>query len=878
MRHPVIRKITVAPGTPLATFVAEADAADKRGDIAGIDDACRKAAAEAEAGEVQAWVEYHIGRLLARGAVSLALRRIEEYLDGSGDRTGLLLLRAEAHGAAGDHENASADARAVRSALGGGVLPLSGSDHARLLRVEGLAEADHGDPDWGRRRLEEARGYFLADEEPDHAAVIDVDLSLLDVRRGDQEAVRRALALVPERTHERLLVATALKRRSRYEEAYSLLESALNAPDLDPAHRIPVLAQLVVLSWLTYQYDRAERLTLLLRDTAMASRATSAADLIARLNPETRPTTVIGPVTSAKFMQTAQDTLRLLDENQGDAGQLRSVEAVLEDLQPLADTVRDKAAWHFAAGTLGLLRHWHSREPEGSPALQTAAFHFGRSYDLAKTDDLLIEQQILALRQLGRAYAQCPDTRSGAVWCWAKAHGLEEEIAARQVTDEVRIGMLLAASDEHDERIRAATELRAVYGDEALPDVVVAMEAARGATILGAILRGSECPTRQLPEFGDFDAAGRWVKLISCSVPREQAVWFLYATPEHIHHALVGRDFLMHLEVPTRHDKLEKSVNTLSAYWDREHLQKSVLDGYFDRALAELSALLAVGNVVRKIPKRIRRIVTVAGGALADIPFAALTAAEPPTETRKRPAPLARRYAFSDLPCLSAMVPLHQRSRLQRGDRTLLVSPPGDKLTPSTIARGPHVLSGPGATPGRLRDTVSSRRHQRVRIDTHGEYKHDAPGASWLQLAPSGPDGRLTPEQLQAMNLSACGTLLVGACESGMAYRRGQDERAGFVRAGLYAGAASVLAARWIAEDRVAAVVLDRFERYLRYLPRDLALRRAQLDVHDGIAGSSGGSMSDRHPAQWACWTLYGDPGWQAGAGPLRRSLMRLLD
>jgi hypothetical protein len=32
------------------------------------------------------------------------------------------------------------------------------------------------------------------------------------------------------------------------------------------------------------------------------------------------------------------------------------------------------------------------------------------------------------------------------------------------------------------------------------------------------------------------------------------------------------------------------------------------------------------------------------------------------------------------------------------------------------------------------------------------------------------------------------------------------------------------------------------------------------------------------HPARWACWTLYGNSGYQTRAGHVRRSLRRKLD
>jgi CHAT domain-containing protein len=150
---------------------------------------------------------------------------------------------------------------------------------------------------------------------------------------------------------------------------------------------------------------------------------------------------------------------------------------------------------------------------------------------------------------------------------------------------------------------------------------------------------------------------------------------------------------------------------------------------------------------------------------------------------------------------------------------------------------------------------------------------------SWLRLrpGPTGGDGRLRPQDLQGMDLGSCGTLVLGACESGMAQRVGRDERTGFVRAGLHAGAASVVAARWVAAAPAAEAVLAGFERYLRFLPRDLALRQAQLDVRDGVAGLSAPVPDIDHPVWWACWTLYGDAGHQTRAGALRRLLRRRL-
>jgi CHAT domain len=864
------RPIKVVPGTAIASLVRQADAAFERADVQGIDAAYRQAvalvaSAEPRSGELRsALVADHVGRLLAGGGVTLALRRCDEYLvEAAADEVGLLLLRAEAEGAAGDHGSAR-DVPRIRALLAARSPSLPADDQARLLRVEGLAAADRGDVTSATRLLTAAREHFLTASATHRAAVIDVDLALLAVRNGDAGAVAEAVAgPAPETTVDRLRVATALKRELRYEEAYRLLVQVAGAPDLDPAHRVPVLKQLVVLARLTCQDDDADRLTAMLRDAMTESGYSSADAELARLSPGAPP----GPVTSTRFGQAVQDARRLLDADRPDAGQLDEVESVLTSLRPAADTVRDETTWHLAAGELHLARH---RQTAAGPALHAAIVHLGRAVDLA-TDHRLVEIQLPALRRLGRAYARRRDGSQPAAWCWGEAHRLEEKVASRQVTDGVRIGMLLAASDEHDERIAAATEATAARGGRAAAGIVVAMEAARGATILGAILPGEASVIRELPELGDIDGAWRWTRGIARSLPRSQVAWLLHATPDHVHHAIIGRGFLYHLRVPVRRAKLEKAVNDLTSCWDPDFLEAAAGNGEFDQALANLAGLIAVGEVVRQIPTQVRRVATIAGGALAEIPFAALPVSGAPS------TPLARQYAFSDLPCLSARWPLHLRSQRQRGDHTLLVSPPGDGLTSAAADAGRTLLAGADATLRQLRAEAESHRHQRVRIDAHGWHDPGDPASSWLQLAPEGRAGRLHPESLQGMNLHGCGTLVLGACESGMAHRRGRDERVGFVRAAVHAGAGAVVAARWVADDGVAAAVLDRFERYLRYLPRDLALQQAQLDLCDGAADLPSHHPGYGHPARWACWALYGDSGWQAGAGPLRRRLRRRL-
>ncbi|MGH3972632.1 MAG: hypothetical protein ACRDS9_04820, partial [Pseudonocardiaceae bacterium] len=51
----------------------------------------------------------------------------------------------------------------------------------------------------------------------------------------------------------------------------------------------------------------------------------------------------------------------------------------------------------------------------------------------------------------------------------------------------------------------------------------------------------------------------------------------------------------------------------------------------------------------------------------------------------------------------------------------------------------------------------------------------------------------------------------------------------------------------------------------------------AQLDVYRHAPGTPVDLPAVDHPARWACWTLYGDSGWQTKASPVHRLLRRSL-
>jgi hypothetical protein len=447
---------------------------------------------------------------------------------------------------------------------------------------------------------------------------------------------------------------------------------------------------------------------------------------------------------------------------------------------------------------------------------------------------------------------------------WAESYALEERIAELQDSDDCRVRMLAAAPDEHDRQIEVLGEL--AQGDErpeTTAAVVVAMEAARGATIVGRI-DGNERTgfARDLPLPTDSVGALRWVLRIRRTLPRGQVVWIMHPTPGRIHHALVGARVLRHRSFSWDSAEFLQAIDNHMSWWSNPStLGTSIVKGQFDRSLARIAALIRIRDMVAEIPTAVDRIAVVAGRELGDVPLAAVS-------VRGTTERLADRFALSDLPCLSALLPLRRRAARQRGLKTLLVCPPAEGLTPPV---GEPTLKDDGATVAALDAELASHRHRLLRIETHGKHDQRDPGKSRIQLAPAGEAGGLEPDRLRRMDLRTCGTTVLGACESGMTERRGRDERTGFVRAAIVAGAASAVAARWIAHERVAVAVLDRFEHYLCWLPRDMALQRAGRDLRAGRLKAATGVPFYAHPAQWACWTLYGDAGFQARFSWARR-------
>jgi tetratricopeptide (TPR) repeat protein len=133
-----------------------------------------------------------------------------------------------------------------------------------------------------------------------------------------------------------------------------------------------------------------------------------------------------------------------------------------------------------------------------------------------------------------------------------------------------------------------------------------------------------------------------------------------------------------------------------------------------------------------------------------------------------------------------------------------------------------------------------------VHLACHAEFRNDNPMFSALHLH----DGPLTVESVESLKLKQ-GTVVLSACETGLAELGSGDEMVGLVRAFLVAGASRVVASLWPVDDEITVDFMAHFYGALcGGRSPAAALRLAQNEV----------MQRHPHPFFWAAFTLHG--GW----------------
>jgi tetratricopeptide (TPR) repeat protein len=313
------------------------------------------------------------------------------------------------------------------------------------------------------------------------------------------------------------------------------------------------------------------------------------------------------------------------------------------------------------------------------------------------------------------------------------------------------------------------------------------------------------------------------------------------------------------------------------------HLHARSLDaaeaGEARRAAVGLSRLV-LGAAAGRLGDR--RLVVVADGALAYLPFAALPQPDDPDQ------PLLARHEVVSLPSASLLPLLRQGSgsRPAAGARRLLVL-----ADPVFTAADPRVVGAGRAAAGGLDRLPATRReaetiaallpagaarmaldfdasrdlvlagdltpYRFVHFATHGVIDAQNPALSGLELASVGPDGAprdgfLSLGDVYSLHLGADLVVLSG-CETALGKAIRGEGLVGLVQGFLVAGAHRVLASLWRVPDRSTAELMGSFYRGLlvERLPAAAALRQAQLTLSR--------ERRWRSPYFWASFVLLGD-------------------
>lgn len=133
-----------------------------------------------------------------------------------------------------------------------------------------------------------------------------------------------------------------------------------------------------------------------------------------------------------------------------------------------------------------------------------------------------------------------------------------------------------------------------------------------------------------------------------------------------------------------------------------------------------------------------------------------------------------------------------------------------------------------------------------LHLACHAQFRGDSPRFSALHLH----DGAATAEWLEGLSLPAGATVVLSACETGLADAGDGDEMVGLVRAFLIAGATRVVASLWPVDDAITATFMTHLhQRLAEGLPCALALADARATVR----------AAHPHPAHWAGFQQFGN-------------------
>jgi len=174
-----------------------------------------------------------------------------------------------------------------------------------------------------------------------------------------------------------------------------------------------------------------------------------------------------------------------------------------------------------------------------------------------------------------------------------------------------------------------------------------------------------------------------------------------------------------------------------------------------------------------------------------------------------------------------------------------------------------RLLLGPDATEAAFKAEPLAE-FEIIHIAAHGIASAQFPDRAALLLGSdpkSGEDGLLQVREIRDLSLNA-DLVTLSACDTGVGPLEGEEGVANLVRAFLFAGAKSVVASLWTANDPSTRTLMERFYRYIADgEDKGSALRHAQMDL---IAEFGERAL----PFYWAGFILVGDGSGKIPVSP----------
>ncbi|MBS1911117.1 MAG: CHAT domain-containing protein [Bacteroidetes bacterium] len=379
-------------------------------------------------------------------------------------------------------------------------------------------------------------------------------------------------------------------------------------------------------------------------------------------------------------------------------------------------------------------------------------------------------------------------------------------------------------------------------------------------------------------------------RLMGCS-PRRTVVAFL-VLPDRVFVVLSGWMQLRFGVNPVTRSQIREAVRqwhrlihddvkqrTRAFHFDRRRGEDSHprrnTDQERDTLALELAQALQLDHIVERFPRWVVRLTILPDDCLHGFPFAAM---------RIGSCYLCERCAVS-----IAFEPYRGREvrewrALRHTRRKALVvgvSPAFDPLEgidgelivvkAAFAANRLHVESLENQSADKERVLEELARCSVAHLACHGRFRPDALGDTGLVLlSKDGGPVILSCLDLAARRFPELQHITLTACWSADSYVHPSRIIVSLADTFWRCGASSILGSLWPAADAPAHAIVERFYRYLRRYPCDLALQRVQRECFSGDLNRQSG-MDCTNPFYWAGYQMYGSP---RRLRPFRRGLI----